>query len=210
MSRVFKIDRDPNDIGCKIFGKSVVELNPGLTVLVGCNGAGKTTMMNMLKYYLDESSIPVLQFNNLQDGGHYARSYAAFRNDWSFVGASMCASEGENIMMNLENFVKQMISFMKQNRKSDEIWFLLDAVDSGASVDNIVDLRGVIDLTIQDNPDKKIYFVVSANEYEMCRGAQCFDVNRCAYSTFRGYESYRNFILKSRDRKNNRKYKEGR
>ena len=54
---------------------------------------------------------------------------------------------------------------------------MLDAVDSGLSVDNIVDVKEQLFKTILEyNYGNEIYIVISANEYEMARGEQCFDV----------------------------------
>lgn len=48
-SRTFKIDKDPCDIGCNIYKRSKITLNTGITILVGCNGIGKTTLIRALK-----------------------------------------------------------------------------------------------------------------------------------------------------------------
>ena len=50
----------------------------------------------------------------------------------------------------------------------------------------------------------ELYLIVSANEYELARGENCFDVNKGQYITFRDYEDYRSFILKSKAKKENR------
>lgn len=73
------------------------------------------------------------------------------------------------------------------------------------SVDNIVDIKEQLFKTIlKYNHGNKIYIVISANEYEMARGEQCFDVYNGKYITFKDYEDYRNMILESM------KLKEGR
>lgn len=38
--RTFKFDRDP--YGFVMYRKSSLALEPGVTILIGCNGAGKT------------------------------------------------------------------------------------------------------------------------------------------------------------------------
>ena len=87
----------------------------------------------------------------------------------------------------------------------NERWILLDAIDSGLSVDNIVDIKEYLFKTIlEDAGDTTVRILVSANEYEICRNEQCMDVHTGKYRTFKGYESYRKFILKSREIKNKR------
>lgn len=84
----------------------------------------------------------------------------------------------------------------------------MDAVDSGYSVDNIEDVKNFIHLILKDYENNNdIYFIISANEYEMARNEQCLDVLRGKYRTFKSYEAYRNFILKTREEKNKREYK---
>ena len=204
--RKFKIEKDWNGIGCSLYQKSTIELEPGVTVLVGCNGIGKTTLIQQLKLLLEKEKIPVISFDNLHDGGHNARSAAVFHEDWTFVGTSMCSSEGENISLNLGRFAGKLGDFQRSHAGAEELWIFLDAVDSGLSVDNIVDLKGLFELILENKGQTEIYIVISANEYELARGEACFDVLRCKYRKFASYEAYRNFILKTREIKNARKY----
>ena len=208
MGRTFKIERDWNDMGCKIFRKGTIELQPGVTVLVGCNGIGKSTLIKQLEYQFKQDGTRFISFNNLRDGGSHARSRASFYGDFAFLANSMCASEGENINMNLVRFTQQLRYFVSQYRTAPELWMLLDAVDSGLSVDNILDLKDMFKAFIEDNPTSDVYIVISANEYELARGEQCFDVLRGNYKTFRTYEAYRKFIIKTREEKDKRVYKE--
>ena len=50
----------------------------------------------------------------------------------------------------------------------------------------------------------KLFIVITANEYELCRRNKCFDVNSGEYIEFKDYEDYRKFILKSREKKDKR------
>lgn len=206
--RKFKINRDYNGIGCNIYQKGTVTINPGVTVLVGCNGIGKTTLIYQLKQQLEKENIPVLSFDNLRDGGHHARSTAMFYQDFAFVGASMQSSEGENITLNIGNFAGKVGAFQRRHSDAEELWVFLDAVDSGLSVDNVVELKDVLfRLILENRGNTEVYIIVSANEYELARGEACFDVLRCKYTKFSSYERYRNFILKTREVKDARVYK---
>ena len=44
----------------------------------------------------------------------------------------------------------------------------------------------------------------SMEQKKLCRGEQCFDVYNGKYTTFKDYEDYRDFILKSREWKEKR------
>lgn len=202
--REFKITRDPHEEKEYLYKKSKIILEPGLTVLVGCNGAGKSTLLKTLKYQLNKQDIPVIMFDNLVDGGSRARSRAAFFDDFSFVASSMISSEGENIKLNISRFASQLGYFCLTEHKNDpEVWILLDAVDSGLSIDNVVEIKEQLFATILENKQQgqDIYIVISANEYELARGEKCFDVQDCKYREFKTYEAFRKFILKSRQKR---------
>lgn len=205
--RTFKIYKDFVDAGCNIHSKSRIELQPGVTVLVGCNGYGKTTLIKQLKQILEKDKTPVISYNNLHDGGSHSRSEAMFLGDYQFAATSMCSSEGENINMNLARFASKIAAFVKSNKQAKELFILLDAVDSGLSVDNIIDLKDLFDIIVESNADKDVYIVIAANEYELVRGSNCFDVYKCQYRQFKTYEAYRNFIIRTRKVKDARKYK---
>lgn len=202
MSRKFKINRDYHDLGYNIYKKETITLNPGVTVLVGCNGSGKTTLLDQLKRLLEKEELPVIMFNNLHDGGHNSISEAMFYGDIEFVASSIQSSEGENITLNMINFARKIGSFTRMNKNAPEIWILLDAVDSGLSVDNVIDIKEYLFKTIIDeNSNSDVYIVISANEYELARDEQCFDVINGKYIKFNDYEEYRDFILMSRNKK---------
>ena len=225
------IIRDPYEPKEYLYTKKEFEFKPGVTVLVGCNGCGKTTLLHQIKDYLKNKKVPVLSFDNLHDGGSNARSEAAAMNDFTFLATASFSSEGENIVMNVGRLAKNLRPFIQtgesQNRgdrlckafaravwgdqKEPEVpnerWLLLDAIDSGLSVDNIVDIKELLFKTIIEDSEAqgiKTFIIISANEFEMAREEQCMDVHTGKYRTFKGYESYRKFILKSREIKDKR------
>jgi hypothetical protein len=66
--RTFKIPRAPFGDE-KIYAKSKVTFEPGVTVLVGCNGVGKTTMLRLVERELKNAELPCLYYDNLTEGG---------------------------------------------------------------------------------------------------------------------------------------------
>ena len=189
--------------GETIFRRKHVVIEPEVTVLVGCNGTGKSTLIREIESQLKQNKIKYSYFDNLKDGGENARSAAGFREDIAFLATAICSSEGENIVMNMANFAEKLGGELSRC-KDKEYWILLDAIDSGLSVDNIIELKDLFYLILETNKDKDVYIVVSANEYELARNEQCFDVYNCKYITFKNYEDYRDFIIKSRKRKDKR------
>lgn len=205
MSRVIPIERAPYDKKEKIFTKKEFLFEPGLTVLVGCNGSGKTTLIKTIKSELDKKSVPYFDYDNLHEGGSHSTSKAMYFQNYEFAATLMSSSEGEGIVMNMGNCAQKIGAFVRKNPDIKELWIMFDAVDSGLSIDNIIDLKEFLFKTVLGtNPDKDIYIIVSANEYEMCRQERCFDVRRGKYLRFDDYESYRKFILQSKKEKDKR------
>lgn len=205
MGRKFKIDNDAYGEGIKMYNKVTIELVPGITVLIGCNGAGKSTLLKQLYGIVQKDNIPCVMFDNLKDGGSNERNKARFYGDITFLATSMCSSEGENIALNMGNFEKMIGSMFRNNPNDNEYWIFADAVDSGFSIDNVVELKDELFKLILDiHKDKEVYIVITANTYEMARGEQCFDVINGKYVSIKSYEKYRSVILKSRDKKDAR------
>lgn len=207
MYKEFVIDHDPFDVGCTIFRRKTIHIKPGFTALVGCNGLGKTTLIKQLQALLDDEDMKYISYNNLHDGGHNARQRAHDRGDFTFLATAAFSSEGENIMMNLGRFAGAIKRFEKDNPDLKEIWIFFDAIDSGFSIDNMVDAKNLFDTIIKHNADRGVtaYIIVAANSYEMARESNCFDVLNCRYVKFADYDEYRNFIMKTREEKDARK-----
>ena len=205
MSRVFKIDPCPYNAGEKVYRKSEVNFDPGLTVLVGCNGSGKSTLIRTLHDRLKREKVPTLRFDNLHEGGSYARGAAFFRGDYEWGATSFCSSEGENILLNMGQYARQIGTLCRKATAAQEIWLFFDAVDSGLSVDGVVELKeDLFSLVLEMNSDKDVYIIIAANEYELARGERCLDVTRLESVEFPDYEAYRKFILASRKQKDAR------
>lgn len=229
MSRKIKLWENPYGDG-SLYNKKYITFNPGLTVLVGCNGIGKTTLLRNIKASLKDKDIPYITFDNLQDGGDNAREKAGFEKDFSFLAASITSSEGENIVMNIGNlaaklrhfistgengdkmseFIELINSNLKLNKKksinTNERWILLDAIDSGLSIDNVCEIKYLFETIFNDtkSQDKDIYIIASANEYELANGENCLDVINGKFVKFKDYEDYKNLILMTRKEKEKR------
>ena len=208
MSRTFDIVRDYRVEKYYIFKKKTCVFEPGVTVLVGCNGSGKSSLLEQIKGSLRRQNIPYVFHDADKDDVRVKRQEAMFRDDFDFLTASMCSSEGENIFNVFMGVVKEMGVVTRQNPDTKELWFLFDALDSGLSIDAIAELKtDLFQFVIEQNPDKDVYIIVSANGYEFANGERCYDVANCKEVTFKGYDDYRKFILKSKEQKNKRNKK---
>ena len=97
--RTFKFDRDP--YGFMMYRKGRLTLEPGVTILIGCNGAGKTTMLHCLEGELKRKDIPTLLFSNLRDGGKQSISVLLESRRNNLAASMATASEGEGILISL-------------------------------------------------------------------------------------------------------------
>ena len=113
MSKKFQLERDYYNNGFNLYKKNTIEIKPGVTVLVGCNGIGKSTLLMQIKDKLKEDKIPYIMFDNLHDGGSKAVSEASFYSDFTFMATAMQSSEGENIVMNMGKLAARLGKFVK-------------------------------------------------------------------------------------------------
>lgn len=231
MSRIIKTWRDPYDAGFSTCRKKQIEIQQGLTVLVGCNGSGKTTLLHNIKSELKKEDIPVFYYDNEKDGGNNSISESIFYGNFSFTATALCSSKGENISLNLSKIASKLRKFVEtgdtgdrfnalaktlalkddneENNVSNERWILLDAMDSGYSIDNVIEMKDFFDLVIKDAKEFgiELYIVISSNEYELAHESKCFDVMEGKYIQFASYEDYKKFILRTREKKDKRKYR---
>ena len=226
MGRQFKTWRDPYDSGFSTCRRKEIEINPGVTVLVGYNGAGKSTLIHNIKAELKEKNVPTFFYDNEKNGGSNSISESFFYNDITFAATAMCSSEGENIQLNLGKIATKLRKFIETGENdrlsdrlakafrdkeeeeivSNERWILLDAMDSGYSIDNVIDMKDFFKLVIDDakEHEKEVYIVISSNEYELAHKSNCFDVMEGKYISFASYDEYKKFILRTREKKDRR------
>lgn len=199
-SVTIKIPEDYLDLGYSLYGGDEVTIRPYLTVLVGCNGSGKSTFLKIVEDEIkgDEDTL-VIKYNHLWDG-RYAKDKALMRGDMETAARMFIASEGEAMKANLGELVAS-IGRQIHNSKARNIWILLDAMDSGFSIDNIVDMKDFFQFLFMQEKDRVIYVLIAANSFELARSERCLDVQNMVYTDFADYEEYRDFILGTREKR---------
>ena len=193
------------------FKKSEVEFEPGVTVLVGCNGYGKTTMLECIKAQCRTDDIFFIEFESVGDRQR-DRSAAGFYGDINFLASSFCSSEGEKITMSLGKFAGNLGSFVRNHSNVKTLVVTMDALDSGYSIDNVVEAKELLFKTVLEDCESKgieLYIFVTANAYELTIGERCFDPIKGEYISFDNYKQYREFVLDTRKAKDRRYSKKG-
>ncbi len=222
-----KIWRDPYDCGVNITKKREIDFPTGLTIFVGCNGAGKSTLLRNIKEFCSSNNFPCIGYDNLHDGGHHSLSNAMYFGNFSEGALLLSSSEGECVKINASRFLNGLKEFVQngfeedfgyrfakhglgvdlaENLNKDIRVILLDALDSGLSVDSLVELREALDALNSDieNTGLEYYIFVTANEYELTVNHRCLDVESGKFVTFSDYNDYRDFIVNSRKKKEER------
>ena len=121
MSRKFVLEGDYYGEAINLYKRKKVIINPGVTVLVGCNGIGKTTLLHQIRDELRENHIQCIEYDNLHDGGSDSISEAGFMGDFAFMTTAMQSSEGENIVMNINKFASELGNFVKNGILREKI-----------------------------------------------------------------------------------------
>lgn len=187
-----------------IFKNNTLEVNTGITVLVGCNGIGKTTLLHQIKENLKDNDIPVCSYNFFEDDEKKMRQKYLANGETRKLANFVTSSEGERITYIACDLFYKIGRMINENPNSKEYWILVDAIDSGLSIDAIAEVKESIEWVLEENKDKDVYFLISTNSYELARKEKCLMVENGKYTRFFSYEDYRNYILDSRDYKNKR------
>ncbi len=201
----FEVYRNPYGGDIPIFLSDEVDIQPGITVIAGCNGYGKTTMLHTIMEQLTERGIPFVYYDNMRDGGDVSVQGALWRGDTNFVATSACSSEGERILMNVcRHIAKPTGKMFANHHDAAEYFLLLDAVDSGLSIDKIEDIKEFLyNVVLDKHKDKEVYILVSTNSYEFGTGfgehkSMWLDPHFCQYTDIDSYDDYKQYVMMSR------------
>ena len=204
MAFIFNIPTNPYDDPIRLYERKTLTIKEGLTVLVGCNGSGKSTLMRLIKDKLrNQKDVLCLGYDDRSDGQSNLMSKFGFYDDLNNLSRMLMSSEGERIHIGIEEFVAGLRSKI-QRASPKSVFILMDAVGSGLSIDGIDEIKEIVPIIAEDNPNREVYFIVSTNEYEFAEKADCIDVRTFQHLRFGTYEEYKEFILDSWKKKDRR------
>ena len=182
----------------KIYAKNEHIFNDGITILVGKNGAGKSTLLRSLKEECKKDKIPMFFYDNYVEGGSRAKSKYSFYQDFTMLSTAMCSSEGQQIYMNLGYMMPALRKFIADNKGAEKVVLAFDALDSGLDLSNIAEIRGVLQMAMEDiqKNGTEVYILITANSYGFVKNSRCYDVAHNKEVSFNSYEEYEKFIFK--------------
>lgn len=207
-----KMPRDPYGDGLTTCRRKMVHFDPGVTVIAGCNGAGKTTMCKCIKEDLYERNINYIEYDDVSEGGHNSVSKLMFSGNINIGASLLSSSKGEGIEINLGIFFSKVREYIITGKTGDnyrkyedtnERWIILDNVDCGYSLDNILELIDLLNLIVEDSKQFNVdlYIIITSNTYELSKNFRCIDCMEGSEVTFKTYNSFKKFVLKSKDKK---------
>lgn len=202
-----KLEQDYYDTGVKLFPYKTLNLEPGITVLVGCNGSGKTTLLKQIKCHCSDNNVKHLHYDNYKDGGGHAMQSNLLLNDIKAVALDAVSSEGERIFYNINRYSSKIKKAIDDLKNGDEFVLLLDAIDSGLDTATIDLVKKNLLHQIVSYCDKKgiiAYIVITSNSFEMGRNERCISLVDGKYHNLKTYDSYRKVIEKTFQLKMNR------
>lgn len=202
-----KVDTHPFDDDLKLYTRKEFTFKPGLTSLVGCNGTGKSTLIDIyIKQALRTQKISNFKYNDRRHGGDNLMENMMFHDDMSGFASMFISSEGERIALGVGRTFAGLRSFFKENEGKKAV-LMFDAIDSGMSVDEIIEIREIfLDTIIPDainNYGVNLFVIVAANNYEWCNDERIhnMDITSGKELKITDYESYKKIILESRKKK---------
>lgn len=191
---IIKVCRNPYDEEKPLYKTATLNLEKGITCLVGRNGTGKTTLLQQIESHCRKNKIKCIQYDNYHDGGQNALSKYGYFGDFNSLATSFMSSEGQRIIY---NFGQNLLGNLKANLKEHkQVVLLIDAIDSGLDLANIEEIKYILSLIIEDHSDKEIYIVITANTYALCEGLRCVNAKDFKEIVFNDYLQYKKFITR--------------
>jgi len=176
-----------------------------INILLGGNGAGKTTFLQGIKNnkldfkynkefevysYADKTD----NFKFLEKKTRYNENLATMVNQ-KYTAQEL--SEGQSIIYTLLSFFEYIKEESVKNKNKDkDIVVLLDEIDSGLSVENI----NMVTIIIIDiiTRFKNIQFFISSNSYHFTHiFKEVFNMYNGKWITINNYEEYYNYLSKN-------------
>lgn len=195
------------------------DINPGITMLIGPNGSGKTTALSQLRSLFSTEDDLIKKWNKLEINDSIRDLYSSYLYDnvyeetftkstWGAtdhidrVAQTFENSEGQNmydyLYYKINEIGQAVTKAIKNNKKG--IFLLFDGLDSGLSLDVINTIRkSVLEFIIETEKKRsnlEVYIICSANSYEFCNNYDCIDVTNQKHITFTNYEDYEKYFVK--------------
>lgn len=227
----FVTGTNPVEVDHRIYLKKTHIIKPGITVFTGCNGSGKSVLRTTLQDILHKHKLPYYFYNSLDPEpiGHISEENYSIRDfiltrelseGESSINHFSESFTDETIDYFCENGVFPTskhfrdAAFRKIWRSKDEEdttskdmgndrFLFVDSVDSGLSVDNLLIYKKLFTYFAAEIADRgyRLFLIITTNDYALCDGMPCYDVQHNQYITFNSYEDWVTFICRTQAQK---------
>lgn len=191
----FKIYNTPYGEPMYNLPKESISFKPGLTCLVGCNGYGKSTILNRIReiQWNDNEDFELVEINDKCFGGNVLMQKTMLAGDVRTSATMFQSSEGEKIIIYLGEALSSLKKKINDNKKKAFV-ITIDSIDSGLSIDKIGLVKDIlINYVAKEAPN--VYIILAAVSYEFTKDTMCIDCHNGKEVKFRlGYDSYAKFI----------------
>lgn len=147
-----------------------IEIETGVTVLIGPNGIGKTYSLQSLQEWLEQNDKDVLNIDIYSEGHSYADELlnsGSMRN----LAKRVVASEGQRVYdILIDKYAPKLGDFVKTiSQRNKEGYILIDGCDSGVSIDLMLSIRYLFNFVLNDckNSNINIYVIITSNSFEL-------------------------------------------
>ena len=168
-----------------------------LTIVIGCNGYGKTSFLRGLENHLGRKHVECISWSDSRDGRTNGMSQFLWSDDIDGLSSMAFHSEGQAMLASFGRKCVQLIGHKVRHREGlKELFVLVDQIDSGLDVHMINEVKKTFKIIIEDMKKRGIdaYIVMSANSYTLVKGEYCIDPVTRRPIIFNNYDEYANYI----------------
>lgn len=225
---IFNIEKYPYDNKIKIQKKNQIEIKENSIIYIcGCNGYGKSTLLYSIEDSLQRINAEDIEqvicnplysllktkgkkIKENKDDIYYIKHdvhSAFYSNENQMLFGKLrdvSLSNGEGLS---NRAVDCLLVFKKwtsliSDPTGKKVFFFLDDLDSGTSIDMINEIKGIFKLLIDDCIKLGItyYILVPINSFEFVNDESSYCIDACTFKElkFKTYNSYKKYVLKTR------------
>ncbi len=168
-----------------------------LTIVIGCNGYGKTSFLRGLENHLERKHIEYISWSDSRDGRTNGMNQFLWSDNIDGLASMAFHSEGQAMLASFGRKCVQLIGHkVRHHGGLKELFVLVDQIDSGLDVYMINEVKKTFKIIIEDMKKRGIdaYIVMSANSYTLVNGEYCIDPVTRRPIIFNNYDEYTNYI----------------
>ena len=147
---------------------SIKDISRPICLLLGPNGTGKSMSLKCMESELDKGNIKYVKYSTSHND--------IVHTTWDFDPNDIInafRSEGERMCASFDKWGAQKLVplVLKTN---EPLWILLDEIDSGLSIDRILQTVSIIKMIFagEYQKNRQVQFVISCNSYELYSAIQ--------------------------------------